>query len=740
MATILFLVAITFHGSVYHRFGVMENKLQEAADIKWAMGFDEMKALSNYFESLQLHRRGIRDTMLAYEYAEDADSLREYVLDKKNNVLRLKEDAKEKTKAAQVDKQMSDTYAVNSFQANRAYVASTVTGIDLAQQAEEENERSANMMKKASEQEDEEKKRLKEAQVALEMTETVQYHAKIDKGICKWAFVVCNMINGNGGNAAYEDRNQIHQFPIVPSDAVIKANKDIHDALLEIHNTEIERAKAIELHKDASIRANLSRAVLGDIQEFKNQSDIYLHDSEEFRSSAVEKEAEAEKDDEKAQLEETDIATKEYEIIHDVNNSETIFERVIEDHYKEQIAMERVKHYRALVQQKSDEWKEKEKEATNHVARAGWEAIVASVAGSCLLVVVITRIVATFRYRQPLRWVLRDMPYFSQDLLYLVCHIWIFLLAMGYVGELLMTFHYHNFFARMRITIIFAFNAAILQVILLHLIPSMCILFREPEVEARTVRLLVKQVIMKKGVIILLVSAIEMLLCWCWIATVAFERVHLVNTYAVWLAVLCISASYGIFVQKNNYAVADDLLTYYGDISEVLYPTSNSDGESGKENERLSLLSMPYQERSHESLSESAEGFFMGSPNKSPIQNSKVSAESSTSMQSIPIGSTESKNKVEYESLTNSFRARLSTSPVNFSWKSELEKVRLLFELLIASVAIWIVRRDLSLIRKLSPLAKDVIWGRAPLWILNIFLFIAFATFVVAFANTKFGQ
>jgi len=740
LATICFLVAITFHGSVYHRFGVMENALQEAADIKWAMEFDEMKALSKYFESVRLHRCGIRDTMLAHEYAEDADSLREYVFDKKNSVLRLKKDAKEKMKAAQVDKQISDTYALDSFQTNRAYVASTVTGVDLARQAEEENERSADMMKKILEQEEEGKNRLKEAQAALEVAETVQYNAKINQGICTWAFMVCNMINGNGYNAAYEDRNKIHQFPIAPSNAVIKANKDIHDALLEIRNAEIKRAKAIELHKDASIRANLSRAVLGDSHALKKTSDIYLHDSEEFRSSAVEEEDEAEKDDEKTQLEETDIAIKEHEIRNDVNNSETLFERVIDDQHKEQIAMKRMKHYRSLVQKKSDKWNEKEKEATHHVAKAGWEAIVASVAGSCLLVVVITRIVATFRYRQPLRWVLREMPYFSQDLLYLVCHISIFMLAMGYVGELLINFHYHNFFARTGITIIFASVAAILHVVLLQLIPSMCILFRESRVDASTVRLLAKQIMLKKGVIILLVSAIEMLLCWCWIGIVAFERVHLVNTYAVWLAVLCMSTCYGIFVQTNNYTGADDLLTYYGDISEDLSPISSSDGEFGKENEQRSLLSMPYQESSQVSLSESAEDLFMGTPNKSPIQNSKVSVESSTSMQSIPIGSTESKNDVDYGLLTNSFRARLYTSPVNFSWKSEFEKVRLLFELLITSVAIWIVRRDLSLIRKLSPLAKDIIWGRAPLWILNIFLFIVFATFVVAFANIKFGK
>jgi hypothetical protein len=62
----------------------------------------------------------------------------------------------------------------------------------------------------------------------------------------------------------------------------------------------------------------------------------------------------------------------------------------------------------------------------------------------------------------------------------------------------------------------------------------------------------------------------------------------------------------------------------------------------------------------------------------------------------------------------------------------QLKKIRFLFEIFIACWAVWIVRRNVVLIIRLSPLVGDLAWGRCPLWILNIFAFVVIAWFVLA--------
>jgi hypothetical protein len=109
-------------------------------------------------------------------------------------------------------------------------------------------------------------------------------------------------------------------------------------------------------------------------------------------------------------------------------------------------------------------------------------------------------------------------------------------------------------------------------------------------------------------------------------------------------------------------------------------------------------------------------------------------------MNSVPLGSADDSGG--YGALGNHFQSNLSISPeirATFivSWRSELEKIRLLFEVLVASWAVWIIRRDIALIVKLSPLVKGLAWGRCPLWILNIFFLVVLVVFANAYTNRK---
>jgi len=184
-----------------------------------------------------------------------------------------------------------------------------------------------------------------------------------------------------------------------------------------IHEAEQERSEAIELHRNASIHANQSTAILRDVHAFKNRSEAdWKKDAKEYRTSAEEEEAVAvaKRDEERAKQEKADITFKEIEMINDTEYSLCLFESVIKDRSNEQHALAKMNSDLVLVRKRQVEWKQKMEEATHHVAKAGWEALVALVAGLCLLVLVGGRIVATFRYQRPLRWILREAPYFHK--------------------------------------------------------------------------------------------------------------------------------------------------------------------------------------------------------------------------------------------------------------------------------------------------------------------------------------
>ena len=716
----------------------MEEGLKEAAHIYFNLEWDEMKALQLHREAIQLHRVGIRDTIMAYEYASEADRLDEYVFQEEKNAQELYKDVKEKENEAQIDKRESTLWGMSSFEDYRKGTEYTIKGVELARQAQEENERSEMMMNCTAEQEKEGKEKLLEAQAALTASEEImKNNTEIDKGICKWASLVCKAIHSienTGGNRS---------LPVQATDMSIKANKDMQDALQNIRDAQTERSQAIELHRIASMHTNESTEILFEAGVFKYQSKIDLEEAIEKRTDGDHEEDEAIGEENKATNEENDIALKEYEIQNDIYDSAAFVNRVMNDRNEERIVEEKLHRDLMLIKFRENQLEEKTNEATHHVARAGWEALVASVAGGCLLVVVITRIVGTFRYQRPLLWVVRDEPYFIQDMMYLFNHVCIFLLSMGYIAELLKDFHNHTNIARVGITVIFALVAAVLQVTLLHLIPSFYGLFRDSTLHSSSIRLLLRKVVLKKGVIIALVSAIEMLLCWCWVGTMAFTQVDKLNTYVVWFFVLLISVCYTFHIQNHKYAVADDLSVHLDDVEDQ---SSNHNNGQSKNNESVHFDSMNKGDESDSLLPACIQGSATHNPGsvqgscqgyKSSIQGSKISVVSSSSMRSIQLESVESD---EYGSLSNIFRAHLSTSPLEFSWESELEKIRLLFEILIASFAIWIIRRDLALIRKLSPLTAGLVWGALPLWILNIFLVVIVATGAVMFAMKKIGK
>ncbi len=686
--TISLLVAVSFHSLVYHRFHVFVTNLNEAARIKLILEWDELNAFGYYLQSVRFHRKGIHDTIEAYEYAAAAEWWNESLVEKEQDVERLKQDEQEAEQEAESFEHKSTMDGRSSFRNERASVGARIAGMDLARLAQTELERSERIMNQTSDTQA--LQELAQARTALAEAEKAKNSTHLDKGICKWAGAICSVIRSK--------RNQTE-----PSKAVIQANREIQASLQTIHEIENDRALAIELHRNASLHANLSMTILTDALAFQNQSNIDLHHAEEERTIAQEKWAEAEQDREEIQEEESEILLIEQEIQNDTKRSEYYFQRVNVDRYRENYALERMNRDLDYYQKRRIQWEAKLHEADHHISRAGWEALVGSVAGLCLLVLVTTNMVGTFRYQRPFRWILREPPYFARDAWYLVCHVAIFVLAMAYMGELLINFSHQTIASRLGITIALSLCAMVLQLVLLHLFPAVLL----GELEANSMRLWIKQTIAHNGTIIGLVSAIEILLCWCWMGTWAFEKVHKLNNFLVWLVVVSLSVGHGFFLRKHEQANSFSVQSPSTNIS------SKVPGSIVMNDERDSLLAPSFSER----------GF----------QSPSTSSGSQPSMYTIPVGSSDSYNHEDDHGSLSRYLGHLS---FNARLASDLEKVRLLLEIYLASLGLWIMRKDLELIRKLSPLAS-LVWGQAPLWIVNICLFLVLASLIVSVANIK---
>ena len=668
--------------------------MKEATRIKMIMEWDELKALNNYLKSVHLHRKGIHDTIEAYEYATAALFLNETVQKEEKDVEQLRNEASQLEQQADFDNQMSTVDGRNSFQNGRASVGSRAAGFQLAKQAEEENERSELLFNRTSKDAALGKEMLVEAQKALLKAEMGQNATGLDKGICYWASKVCSTVRSNNGGTN-------SSTPAQPSDDVIKANRDIQNALQIIHKAEEERSLAIELHRNASLHHNMSTSLLADAMAFENQGKTGLDIANEHREKAQEEEAEAKKDEQLAEKEEADIAMKEAEIEDDNERSSLMFRKVGLDHYEEAHAIERMNQDMEWVDKRRAEWGQKMEEAKHHISRAGWEALVASISGLCLLVLVATQIIATFRYQQPVRWILREPPFFKQDLCYLICHGSIFLLIMGFFGELFMDFQDDTIISRAAITIVFALCATYAQLSCLHFPYA----FHESGVRECNYCIyftVMKKVVIEKGVIIAPIFAIEMLLCWCWMGTTVFTQFQKLNNGLMWFVVFCMTA--GSLIANNDLSGAPHWSNAPRPSRNVLGDSSQLPTSSANNDERDSLLGPS----------------FSGSPSGDVCRTESpdVSYGSPPSMHSVPFGDS-------------------NLSSMDFSWNRDLIKVRLLFEFWLASLALWIIRRDLELIRKLSPLSAGLVWGMAPLWIVNICLFLIIATLIVSLANIK---
>jgi len=368
-------------------------------------------------------------------------------------------------------------------------------------------------------------------------------------------------------------------------------------------------------------------------------------------------------------------------------------------------------------------------------------------------------------------------------------------LTMGFVGELVFHFQEETTAAKVAITILFAFVAAIFQVSLLHLMPHIFRLVRQSDLAGGNFRVLMYEDIVKMGTVVFMLCAMEVLLIWIVAGNIIFQRAYKWDTWAVWIGVFALAISYSVFLRNHECVNPHQYHNSNIDTSGYLdvFDGANSDSApyGQDEVERQALLST-FQAESD--MASSSSGIIANSKRSSSSndggsqqsrattgsvaidQSHNSSRSSRPSMKSIPLGSsdesgangttssdvytaaavatvagagtgtaggygsvankTENEDRFHYRHLFNEHPQIHST--FISSWRIELEKLRLVLEILLACWAIWIIRSSIILIVKLSPLTtSDIAWGRCPLWILNIFLMVALICFGIRYNNNR---
>ena len=452
----------------------MEEGLLNASRIRHNLGWEELVLIERRGEAYRLNRQINWYANQAFQDMYYANQIKMNITKEQKDISNLEKDAEEEAELADADTSEASMWALRGYGDGRAYVASYMSGMELAKEANEEQERADALLEHANQTKEEGTQRLNEAQAALAEAEEAKNHTSIDKGICKWFAWSCHSVEDNNSDSSSSSNKKHNSTSTVitnPTDAAIQANKDIQDALQEIQNADAEHDLAMELLVNASSLANLSTQILADSEMFHEAAKFDKKEADKYRTEAAEDE-EYYKDDEKIIKEETAEITVEERSMYNYTNSSRRnvelalsrhqdFEHVVQE-YNLEVA--RLKTTQILLNETIDD-------AKHHVARAGWSALAACVSGICLLSLIVVQIIATFRYQRPLMWLVRGPPHTIYDALYLTSHFCIFLLALGYVGELLMEFDKQTNLTRLGITLTFSVVGSMIQVVLLHLLP-----------------------------------------------------------------------------------------------------------------------------------------------------------------------------------------------------------------------------------------------------------------------------
>lgn len=684
-----------FHASVNRKFSQMMAGMQEAAALKNAIRMEELILFDDYRRSTLLHLASRQHVQAAFAEEHEAMVLLGRIRTEEQQSSLLHDEAIKLKDQATKDEQTASDLDYASIGDNLDYISSKLKGTAVEKRAEDEAAEANERLAHADELEKKGTELLHQAEAKLNSTGKVSEVVASNQGVCRWISWACDSI----------DRNAPPEPGKKVSDEAVAIAADFDDALKLINQATNERKYATSLLHKSMKDVNESIAILESANRFRENA-------EEEHHKAVELHDKAKKEDERA---------KEEEIVGELEEEEAVSDRA-----RLVIALNAMSHYVVDARAEAEDataldYERKEEQeailetetrvrsvtfaAKKHVAHAGWYALMAVLLAIALVVLSFIRIVKTCQTSGPWMWLVRKQKLSKRDVSYVYLHFLILLLTMAFSGQLLYDYHRRGNLARIEIVALFALAGSIFQVTLLHFVPNLIRLVSVSSLNVHTFFTLLVENVVKSGIVVFAVFVLELLLCWVNLGTSVFSHVYKLNGTWLWCLVAIAGTLHVVFLENHR----EDIV----------------DSESGAEGLDPSNISTKSQGTELRSL--------MDDPTITP---------SSSDAASVGLGSMSSISNYEmnYGSTMNNvnvaFSSEISSTFIS-SWTGQLIRLAFLFDILLASWAVWIARHNVAVILKISPLSPRIVWGFFPLWMLDVVLAALFGVAIYLFCKWK---
>lgn len=704
---VLALVALltwAFHASVSRKFSQMMTGMQEASALKSAMRMDELILFDDYRRSALYHLASRRHIQDAYKKEYEAMDLIHRIRAEEAESAALHDAASELATEAENDEKKAERLDYASIGDNLDYIASKLQGTVIEKRAEKEAAEASERLTHADELERKGSERLAQIEQQLNTTGTTsEVVAASHEGLCAWMSWACKSI----------DRTAPPESVQKISDEAIAIAASFEEALRLLDEAKKERDYAMTLLHKSAKDVNESIAILEEANDYKEYADEEHLEAMELHDKAKKEKQEAVQDETDGELEDKEVEMDEIRLISALNAySRDVVSARAEAENATALDYSR-KEERETIMKIQTQIRSVTNAAKRHVAHAGWYALMSICLAIGLFVLMILRIVNTCQTSEPWFWILRQQHLEIRDISYVYIHVLLLILTMAFSGQLLHDYHRHGILGRIEITTLFALVGSFFQVTLLHFFPNVIRLVSVSSLNTHTFLTLLLENVAKSGIVVFALYILEILFLWVNFGDSIFSRVYRLNGPWLWGFVVIAAMLHMCFIEN--------------------YSQLSSDSESRVIGSEMSSITAP--ERNP------------GTELRSLVDESaSPSTPSCNSLGSIDLGSSSSStgarrpNSMSYGSTQGgsmSFSPEVSSTFIS-SWSSQMNRLMFLVDILLASWAVWVVRHDMAIIFKLSPLAPRIIWGFFPLWVLDIAL--AAVLVVLAYMFCKWKQ
>jgi hypothetical protein len=585
------------------------------------------------------------------------------------------------------------------------------------EQSQREMNESTKLLQESEAMGEEAQTKIDEAQEEIKTAQELQ-DGLSDTGFCShtWAERVCNAFEPN---QAREDRLQM------ASQLSVKGTSDLNAALQEQQQAQKEHDEAIQLYTDSMQDKNISKELLEDVDELRSRVERDRDRLHVFVTKARAEAREAFGEEHEAREEDELIAENQEKLETMRSELDALYQESASEAHELESYNLKIRHDRFLIHELAMSQMAEWDVTQQHVRGVCWYAILGLLFFSYLLLHVSYSIYSKFTYSssRPWLWIVREEPHTKRDLSYAANHLLILLLAIGSMGSLLVASPNLHVFGQVKLLLFVASWPGLFQVMLFHFIPHTIKLSFSGQFDARRLRRLVKEDLMKRLSILVFLFLMEVgifqvgmgqyvgpsfyqgLNGWLlWTLTIFATLVHVY--YFEFLS--GVMDSMGLFDENGTYTTSEST-TMPSDSSAISFASGSSHYSDLSSRDMISNNS-------------SIDG-------RSQMQVTEMSSlmpESRTSM-----SANESSISMETGTVIDVFGGAMRLTPWStpatsvaspvantflLSFRSEIEKLQLVLDIWVAVWCMAGIFNEFYILKNFYPVSPSLIWGPMPWW------------------------